>query len=533
MATSEQQLRPRVLVADKIAQEGIALLETQAAVDVRTGLGEAQLREIVPPYDALVVRSESKVTSGVIAAGRRLRVVGRAGVGVDNIDVDAATAQGVIVVYAPTGNTMAAAEHTMAMLLASARHIPQANAALRAGRWERSRFIGTELKGKTLGVVGLGRVGAEVVRRARAFDMRVLAYDPFLPPEAAERLGAKLASLDEVLREADFLSIHAVLTESNRGMIGAAQLALMKPMARIINCARGGIIDEPALLAALQDGKLAGAALDVFAAEPATDNPLVQDAHVIATPHLGASTTEAQVSVAVDVAEQILAVLRGEPPRYAVNVPISGAAAEAVRPFLPVAEVLGRLATLLADGQLRSLEIRYAGELAGLETDALRLAVLSGLLAPISASRVSLANAGEAARQRGLRVVEQREPEAPGPYVALLSVRAVTEGDGVEVAGTVVGQEPRVVRIDGYWVDVRPNGGYWIFGRHTDRPGMIGRIGTILGQADVNISFMQVGRMEARGEALLVLGVDEPVPEAVHRELLAVPHLHKAKVVRL
>ena len=533
MEQDKDATRPRVLVADKIAPEGLALLEQAATVDVRTGLDEATLRQAIGPYDALVVRSESRVTASVIAAGPRLQVIGRAGVGVDNIDVDAATKHGVIVVNAPTGNTIAAAEHTLAMLLASARHIPQANAALRAGHWERSRFIGTELRGKTLGLIGLGRVASEVVRRARAFEMRAIAYDPFLPPEAGERLGARLTDLEEVLREADFLSIHSVLTDVTRGMIGAEQLARMKPTARIINCARGGIVDEAALNTAVLEGRLAGAAIDVFAAEPATDNPLVQADRVIATPHLGASTTEAQVNVAVDVAEQIVAVLRGETPRYAVNVPISGPAAAAVRPYLPVAEVLGRLATLLSDGQLRSLEIRYAGDLAGMETDALRLAALAGILGPVSASRVTLVNAAEVARQRGLRVVERRDPEAHGPYVSLLTVRAITDGDGVEVAGTLVGQDVQIVQVDGYWVDVRPNGGYWIFGRHTDRPGMIGRIGTLLGQADVNISFMQVGRREVRGEALLVLGVDEPIPDAVYRELLAVPHLHQAKVVRL
>jgi D-3-phosphoglycerate dehydrogenase / 2-oxoglutarate reductase len=523
----------RVLVADRIAAEGLALLRQVATVDVRTGMSEAELREAIAPYDALVVRSESRVTASVIAAGERLQVIGRAGVGIDNVDVDAATQQGVIVVNAPTGNTVAAAEHTLAMLLAVARHIAPANAALRAGRWDRARFVGTELRGKTLGVLGLGRVASEVVQRARAFEMRILAYDPFLAPEAAERVGARLTDLDEVLREADFLTVHTVLTDATRGMVGTQQLASMKPTAYVVNCARGGIIDEQALLAALRAGAIAGAAIDVFAHEPAVDNPLVQDAHVLSTPHLGASTAEAQVSVAVDVAEQIAAVFRGETPRYAVNVPVSGAATAAVRPYIPVAELLGRLVTLLADGQLRSLEIRYAGDLAEEETGVLRLATLAGLLGPVSAHRVTLVNAGEVARQRGLRVVERREPDPPDPYVGLLTVRAITDGDGVEVAGALFGQEPQVVQIDGYTVDIRPNGGYWIIGRHTDRPGMIGRIGTLLGQADVNISFMQVGRRVARGEALLVLAVDEPISEEVHRQLLAVPELHKAKVVRL
>lgn len=529
----EGKVGRRVLVADKVAEEGLALLRKIATVDVRTGLKEADLIEAIRDYDALVVRSETRVTAAVIAAAKRLLVIGRAGVGVDNVDVEAATAHGVLVVNAPTGNTVAAAEHTWALLLGIARRIALANASLRAGKWERSHFIGTEVRGKTLGVIGLGRVAREVVQRARAFEMHTIAYDPFVAPEVAERIGTRLGALEEVLSESDFVSLHVVLNDATRHMIGRRELELMKPSAYIVNCSRGGVIDEVALLDALQNRRIAGAALDVFAREPATDNPLVQEANVLATPHLGASTTEAQVNVAIDVAEQIAAVFRNETPRYAVNIPLSGAAVTALRPYLPVAELVGKLVTLLTSGQLQQLEISYSGDLAEVETDALRLTTLAGLLGPTSATRVTMVNAAEIARQRGLRVIERREPEAPEPYVGLLTARAVTDTGGVQVGGTLVGQEPRIVQIDGYSVDIRPNGGYWIIGRHTDRPGMIGKIGTLLGSADINISFMQVGRREARGEALLVLGVDEPIPPELFQKLLALPFLHHAKVVRL
>ncbi|MCL4545845.1 MAG: phosphoglycerate dehydrogenase [Chloroflexi bacterium] len=533
MTVEAEAQQRRVLIADRIAEEGLTLLRQIASVDVRTGMKEPELAGIISDYDALVVRSETKVTAAVISAAKRLQVIGRAGVGIDNVDVPAATKHGVIVVNAPTGNTVAAAEHTWALLLGIARHVAPANASLRAGRWERSRFIGTELRGKTLGVVGLGRVAGEVVQRALAFEMHILAYDPFIAPEAAERIGARLTTLEEVLRESDVVSLHVVLNDATRNMIGSEQLALMKHTAYVVNCSRGGVIDEEALHEALQQGRIAGAALDVFAQEPAVDSPLVREERVLATPHLGASTAEAQVSVAVDVAEQIAAVFRGETPRYAVNVPISSATAAALRPYLPVAELTGKLVTLLSDGQLQSLEITYAGDLAEQETDALRLATLAGLLGPTSATRVTLVNAGEIARQRGLRVVERREPTLPEPYVALLTARAITNAGGAEVSGTLVGQEPRIVGIDGYAVDIRPSDSYWIIGRHTDRPGMIGRIGMLLGSSDINISFMQVGRREARGEALLVLGVDEPIPQSIFHELLNLPHLHRAKVVRL
>ena len=347
----------RILVCDPIAEDGIALLKRLGAeVDVRTGLSPDELRAAVDGYDALIVRSETRLTREIIEAAGKLQVIGRAGIGVDNIDVQAATEKGVVVVNAPTGNVISAAEHTIALMLALARHIPDANASLKSGHWERKRFLGLEVRGKTLGIIGLGQVGSEVARRARGLEMRVLAHDPFVPEERARALGVELIAFDELLRESDFLTVHTTLTEGTRHLIGKAEMAQMKPTARIINTARGGIVDEAELDAALKAGKLAGAALDVFETEPLTSHPLFENEKVIVTPHLGASTTEAQERVAVDVAEQIVAVMKGEPAQYAVNAPlISPETYSYLAPYIPVAFKTGSLAVQLCEGQMEEI----------------------------------------------------------------------------------------------------------------------------------------------------------------------------------
>jgi len=472
----------------------------------------------------------------VIEAGTRLQVIARAGVGVDNIDVVAATERGVVVVNVPAGNTVAAAEHTVAMLLALARNIPQADASLRRGEWCRNEFIGVEVRGKTLGIVGLGRVGREVARRAEGLDMRLIGYDPFVPvtDENRRALGMELMSLDELLHQVDFVTVHTPLTETTRGLIDARRMASMKHGARIINCARGGIVDEQALFDAVESGHLGGAAIDVFTTEPAPNTILARSPRIIVTPHLGASTAEAQVAVAVEAAEQVIGILGGQAPRYAVNAPVvSAESATALRPFLPLAEKIGYLATVLSEGQLRRIRIHYDGDVAEHDTTPLRAAVTKGLLEPVSASRVSIVNADLIARQRGLSIQEQRNTARVEPYLHLVTVQLETDRGITEVAGTLVHNEPRIVRINGFWVDIQPNGGYWLFGRHEDRPGMIGAIGTLLGQQNVNISFMQVARFEVRGHALLVLGVDDPVSTDLHQKLLALPHIQSLKVVRL
>ena len=523
----------RVLVTDSIAPDGVAYLRQHATVDVRTALPPAELQAAIGDYDALVVRSETKVTREVIEAGGLLRVIGRAGVGVDNIDVDAATGRGVVVVNAPAGNTIAVAEHTLGLLLALARSIPQANAALRRGEWPRSRYMGSEVRNKVLGVVGLGRIGREVARRAQAFEMRVVAFDPYVGPDLARRLGVEMLDLPAVLRTADFVSIHTPSTAQTQGLLGAAELALLKPTAWIINCARGGIVDEKALQEALERRQLAGAALDVFAQEPPGDNPLLQLDNVIATPHLAASTREAQVNVALEAAEQVIAVLDGRPAAYAVNAPIMLPEALAVlEPYLGLCETLGLIATQLADGQLDSVEVTYSGEIAEHDTGALQATVIRGLLAPISEEPVNVVNAPVIARRRGLRVAE-RKTTAPGNYTNLVTVAIRTDRGERTVAGTVMNGEPHVVHVDGYWVDLIPRGGFILLSRHIDRPGIVGKVGTLLGEADVNISFMQVGRQRPRGEALMALMVDEPIPTEVLDRIRAVTDIEQIRVVRL
>jgi len=522
-----------ILVTDPIAQDGILALEAHARVDVRQGLTPVELLNILPEYEALVVRSETKVTAEVIAAGVRLQVIGRAGVGVDNIDVDAATARGIVVVNAPAGNTVAVAEHTLGLILAAARNIPQAAAALRDGRWERSKFMGVEVRGKTLGVLGLGRIGSEVARRALAFEMQILGHDPWVSEEHANRVGARLVDLDTLLKESDFLTIHTPATVQTEGLIGANQLSRMKPTAWVVNCARGGIVNEAALIAALDSGAIAGAALDVFAVEPATDNPLARHPKVVATPHLAASTQEAQVTVAVEVAEQVVAVLEGRLAPFAVNAPpISAESARVLAPYSHLARTLGNLATQLAGGQLRSIEITYSGEIAEHDTSALKASVIRGLLEPVSEEPVTLVNAAIVARNRGLRISE-RKSSAPESYANLVTVRVDTDRTDSLVGGTIIDGVPHIVRIDEYWVSVVPTGGQVILTRHVDRPGMIGKVGTLLGEADINISSMQVGRERPRGPALMLISVDDSIPLDVLDRIQSVAGLEYAKLVRI
>ena len=457
-------MRPRVLVADPVAQDGIDLLGRQADVDVRAGLAADTLIEIIPAYDALVVRSETKVTAPLIEAGRRLQVVGRAGVGVDNIDIPAATARGIVVVNAPTGNTISAAEHTVGLMLALARHIPQADASMRAGEWTRSKFVGVEVRGKTLGVIGLGQVGTEVARRARGLEMHVIAADPFVPEERARSLGVELVGFDELLARADFISVHTTLTQGTHGLIGAAEIARMKAGVRLVNTARGGIIDEAALAEAVRNGRVAGAAIDVFKQEPPADWTLAQTPGIVVTPHLGASTAEAQERVAVDVAEQILCVLSGEPAVYAVNAPlVAPETMTVVAPFLPVAEMCGSLATQLSEAQLRDIEIVYNGELALHDTGVLRAAVIRGLLRPISEEHVSVVNANIVAEHRGLRIVERKDPEEAEAAVNLITVRVRTAGEDTTVSGTAEHGKPHVVQVNDLRVDLSPSAGYLLF----------------------------------------------------------------------
>lgn len=523
----------KVLVCDPIARDGIELLAHHAEVDVCTGLPREKLLTIVGNYNALIVRSETRVTSEVIAAARNLRVVGRAGVGVDNIDLGAATERGIVVVNAPTGNIISAAEHTLGLMLALARNIPQANYSLKEGKWERSAFLGVELRGKTLGIIGLGQVGAEVARRARSLEMQVIAYDPFVPEERARVLNVELVSLEDLLRQSDFISLHTILTPETRNLIGAKEISLMKPTARIINTARGGLIDEEALYQALEEGRIAGAALDVFGREPATDNILLKSAKTIVTPHLGASTAEAQERVAVDVAEQIIEVLNGLPARYAVNAPlIAPEALSALTPYLPVAQKAASLATQLHEGRPEQIEIHYAGDIAEFDTIPLKAAVIRGLLEPITEEYVNIVNAAIVAQRRGLRISEHKGPSHE-IYNNLITVRIATKGGATSVSGTLAHDGPHIVEVNDYWVDIPPADGYVLVCNNLDRPGTIGAVGTVIGQFDVNISFMNVGRTEKRGTALMVLVLDEPLTPEQLQKIRALPNIDAARQVRL
>jgi D-3-phosphoglycerate dehydrogenase len=502
----------RILVTETIAEEGLAALRAAAQVDVRTDLDKAQLLAALPEYDALIVRSATKVSAEVIRAGSKLRVVGRAGTGVDNIDVEAATQHGIIVVNAPAANSVAAAELTIGFIMALARRLPQANSSLQSGKWERSKFMGFEVRGKTLGLVGLGRIGTEVARRARGLEMNVLAYDPVVSTDRAAQLGVTLATLDEVLAESDFVSVHVPLIDSTRHMINAARLAQMKPTAYLLNAARGGIVDEAALADALERRVIAGAALDVFEHEPPTNSPLLGHANLITTPHLGASTIEAQALAGVDVAEGVLAALAGGTPRSAVNAPFAPPEEWSVlAPYIKLGRQLGALCTGLIQEPVRTYELEYRGELAGVETAPVRLAVLQGLLAGVCEQRVTPVNAPLLARERGLKYSEHSTSDAES-YAGLLILRAVTAEGAHEFAGTVLRDEPHVVQADGYWVDFMPTGPL-LLTYHRDRPGMIGRVGTILGAGDVNISGMYVGRLAPRERAMMVLTLDD-VPTA-------------------
>jgi len=523
----------KVLVADSIDEEGINILRSYTEVDVKTGLNEDELVSVIADYDAMVVRSQTRVTSKVIKAGKKLQVIGRAGVGVDNIDVDEATQQGIVVVNAPTGNTTAAAEHAIALMLAVARHIPQANTVLKSGVWQRTNFIGTEVRNKTLGIIGLGNVGSEVARRARGLEMKIIAYDPFISVDYARNLQVELVPLKQLLQESDFITLHIPLTKSTKGLIGAKELALVKPNVRIINTARGGLINEEALVKAVKEKRIAGAAIDVFTQEPITKSILFEDDRIIVTPHLGASTTEAQAMVARDVAEQIIAVFKGQPARYAVNTPlISAETLSVLAPFIKAASQAGRLASQLTEGQMSSINIKYEGEISDYDTNALKASVLGGLLEEISEERVNLVNANLVAARRGLTVVEQKESTCEN-YTSLITVEVTTSTATTIVATTVMRGETHIVRVNSYWIDIVPTGGYFLFSDHLDRPGLIGAVGKITGDANINISSMHLGRLKPRGQALMILALDEPLPEEHQQQMLSLPGVDTVKLVKL
>jgi D-3-phosphoglycerate dehydrogenase len=510
----------KVLVTEKLSDAGLHLLRKDFEVDVRPELTESGLAEAIAPYDALVVRSQTQVTGGVIEAGDNLKVIARAGIGLDNVDVDAATRRGVMVVNAPSSNIVSAAEHTVALLLAQARNIPQAHEDLRRGHWERSKWQGVELQGKTLGIVGLGRVGALVAQRSAAFGMRVIAFDPYVPRDRAKEIGVELMpSLEGLLVQADFVSIHLPRSPETEGLIGERELALVKQGARIVNTSRGGIVDEHALAKALEDGRIAGAALDVFEHEPPEDSPLFGFEQVVTTPHLGASTAEAQDKAGASVAEMVRLALNGEFVPYAVNVSAAAEVSETVRPFLALAERLGALLTGLSDGAVRTVQTQYLGRIGEQDTRVLTLAVVKGVLRGVVHEPVSFVNAPVIARERGIAISETRS-SVSSDYVNLVTVRAETDSGEVSVAGTLVGKrnDQRVMHVNGYDIEMAPATNMLFF-EYEDRPGVIGTVGTILGQHEINIATMDVGRSSRGGTALMGLTLDTPVGPDVIEEI--------------
>jgi D-3-phosphoglycerate dehydrogenase len=507
----------RILVTEKIAEPGLDRLRAAGhEVDVREGLSPDDLLEAIRGAHALIIRSATQVTADVLAAGIGLVVVGRAGIGLDNVDVESATRQGVMVVNAPQSNVISAAEHTMALILAQARNVPQSHAALKAGRWERSRWEGVELNEKTLGIVGLGRIGKLVAQRALAFGMRLIAYDPYVSAERARQMSVELVDLDTLVAQSDFITIHVAKTPQTVGLINAERLAKAKPELRVINVARGGIVDEQALADAVRSGRVAGAALDVYAKEPTTDSPLFELDSVVVTPHLGASTFEAQDKAGNTIAEQVLLALDGDFVPFAVNVDASEAA-ETVRPFLPLAEHLGALFASLAEKLPSTIDVEFQGEIGGYDNKITLLSVVKGLLGQISDEPVSFVNALNLARDRGVEV-RSISNSVSKDYVNVVTIR----GDGHSLAGTLVGlrAEPRLVMVDDHNVDMPPSN-HMLVVRNDDRPGMIGVVGTVLGEAGVNIDDMDVGRSPDKPTAVMVLATASPVPIEVQDRLRA------------
>ncbi|MGB9784039.1 MAG: phosphoglycerate dehydrogenase [Moorellaceae bacterium] len=506
----------RVLALDNVDPQGLKVMQEAGLEVVAKGkMDEEELKKVLPEYEALIVRSATKVTAAALAAAKGLRIIGRAGVGIDNIDVAAATEKGIVVVNAPEGNTIAAAEHTMALMLALARNVPQADMLLKQGVWEKKKFLGVELRHKTLGILGLGKIGSEVARRARAFDMRLVAYDPYVQPEQAERLEVTLLPFEELLQEADFLTIHLPLTKDTYHLLGREELFRLKPGARLINVARGGIVDEEALYEALTSGHLGGAALDVFEEEPLTDSPLFKLDNVIVTPHLGASTAEAQVAVAVEVARDVVRCLRGEPVLNAVNIPVvRGPLLETLRPYLQLVEKLGGFLSQLMEGPILEVELTTSGDLAQYDLSPLTNSLLKGLLRPLLGEAVNYVNAPVVAKKRGIRVRENKSREM-GYYTNLITAVVKGRRESYSVAGTVnQAGEPRLVGLNGYNLDAELKGHMLVI-PHIDRPKIIGPVGLAIGNYGINIAGMQVGRREVGGEAVMIMSIDSEVPREV------------------
>ena len=524
----------RVLVSDELASQGLEILENARGLEVEyaPNLSPDALLEKIREADGLVIRSGTKVTADVIAAGKQLRVIGRAGIGVDNVDVPAATARGIVVMNTPGGNNITTAEHAIALLIALARHIPQATASMKAGQWEKTKFMGMELYNRTLGVLGLGNIGRIVADRARGLGMKVIAHDPYLSEKQVPNLDVELVSFDALLERADAITVHVPRTKDTTGMLGKAAFAKVRPGVLVVNAARGGIVDEAALLAALDSGQVGGAALDVFVSEPpAKDHPLVRHERVICTPHLGASTEQAQVNVAIAVAEQVRDYLQSEVVGNAVNVPsVPKELLARIRPYLVLGEKLGRFQGQLCKGAIDQIEIEYAGEAADLNVAPLTVAVLKGLLESVT-DKVNMVNAPSLAQQRGIKVIESKASRTRD-FASSITTRVTGCIDRTIVGALFHGGQPRIVRIDDFMLEAIPEGPTLLVHNH-DRPGVVGTVGTVLGETAVNISRMQLALVRERNEAAMIVNVDTAPDESVLERLRSLPHMISVQLVDL
>jgi D-3-phosphoglycerate dehydrogenase len=526
----------KILVSDSLAPQGLEVFQRAQGfeVDVRLGLAPDELKQICAVYDGWVIRSGTKITAELIEAAMKLKVIGRAGVGFENVDVDAATKRGIVVMNTPGGNNVTTGEHTISLMMALARHIPQAVASLKGGKWERNKFVGVELCNKTLGVIGLGNVGRIVAERAAGLRMKVCGYDPFITAEAIARMGVEPASLEEIFAKSDFITVHVPLTPETQALINRDAFAKMKPGVRIINCARGGIVDEKDLAEAIREEKVAGAALDVYADEPpAADHPLLKLDQVITTPHLGASTDEAQLNVAVAVAEQMVDFLAKGLVRYAVNVPsVSPELLDILRPYLILGEKLGSLQVQMADALPKEVHVEYRGEVTQYDVAPLTLAVLKGMLTPVMESSINYVNAPHIARERGIQVIESKSSKA-GDFSSSIIVKINTKDQEVEVEGAIFGSKyPRIVRVDRFYLEAVPEG-YILILRNKDVPGVVGLVGTLLGKNGINIAGMELGRAAKGGNAISFIHVDDAIPKKTMNELRGRAEIVSAELVKL
>ena len=525
----------KILVSDALSEEGLKVFKDskELSVDVKTDLKPDALKEIIKDYDALVVRSATKVTKEIIQAASRLKVIGRAGVGLDNVDLEAATQKGIIVMNTPAGNTISTAEHTFSMILTLSRNIAQANASMKKGEWKRSKFMGVELYNKVLGIVGFGRIGSEVAKRAKSFGMKVLAFDPFLSAQVAEDIGIEIAELKKVLLESDYITVHTPLTDETRHMISGQEFGMMKKGVRIINCARGGIIDEVALAQAVKEGKVAGAAMDVFETEPLEPNSeLLKLDNVITTPHLGASTQEAQINVAIEVAEIVRDALLGKGIRNAANYPcLDAEACNMLSPYINLGEKLGMFAAQLVEGRFMELVISYSGGITKYNLSPLTMALVKGILTPILKETVNFVNGISLLKERGIKLFESKSGQE-GEFVNLIQLEIKTDKETKSILGTLsANKQPRIVKIDDYYLDLYPVG-EMIFIRNLDKPGLIGNLGTLMGNSGINIAAMALGRNKPGDKAISVWSVDNQVSPEIQDKIKQLENILTVKIIR-